>query len=515
MGQDTPASKAKQHRDDSLTVIDNRTGKQYKVPISHNAIPATSFKAIRAPAGPNDRAEDETERGLRVADRGFLNTAVIESSITYIDGEKGVLRYRGYPIEQLAEKSTFIECAYLLIYGALPTRSQLVHFEREVLLHGIMHADAKEFFGAFRYDAHPMAMLTSAFAYLGSYYGEANPSLQGQTLYTKCAKGDSEAFQNMDKQIFRLIGKATTLAAMAYRVRQGREFVVPPTGMSYTESFLYQLDHLSPTDSFSASPSTSPSPYKPHPVLARALDILFILHADHEMNASSTTVLQTGSSLPDPYSAVAAGCASLYGPLHGGANEAVIRMLVAIGSPENVPAYLAAVKRREKVLSGFGHRVYKTSDPRSFIIRKIADEVFAVTGPDPLLDTAMALHDAALKDEYFVSRKLGPNVDFWSGLIYRAMGFPMDFFPVLFVVPRVVGWVAHWRQMMLSPEGVKIWRPKQIYVGPSERPYVAVDEREVIQGLGKEPTATVHSGMAKRRRLAETGSLGTGAKSKL
>ncbi|KAI6024788.1 citrate synthase-like protein [Pisolithus microcarpus] len=515
MGQETP--KAKHARDNSLVVIDNRTGKQYSVPITHNSVPATFFKFIRAPAGPDDRPEDEAERGLRVADRGFLNTAVIESAITYIDGERGILRYRGYPIEQLAEKSTFLECAYLLIYGALPARSQLSHFEREVLLHGIMHADATKFFGSFRYDAHPMAMLTSAFAYLGSYYGEANPSLQGQTLFTKCAKGDPEALQNMDKQIYRLIGKAITLAAMAYRVRQGREFVVPPTGMSYAESFLYQLDHLSPTDSFSASSSASPSPspYKPHPVLARALDILFILHADHEMNASSTTVLQTGSSLPDPYSAVAAGCASLYGPLHGGANEAVIRMLVSIGSPNNVPTFLAAVKRREKVLSGFGHRVYKTSDPRSFIIRKIADEVFAVTGPDPLLDTAMALHDAALKDDYFVSRKLAPNVDFWSGLIYRAMGFPMDFFPVLFVVPRIVGWVAHWRQMMLSPEGVKIWRPRQIYVGPSERSYVPFDEREAVQGPGKEPSIVIHSGMAKRRRLAETGSLAAGVKSKL
>ncbi|KIK16126.1 hypothetical protein PISMIDRAFT_114004 [Pisolithus microcarpus 441] len=500
MGQETP--KAKHARNDSLVVIDNRTGKQYSVPITHNSVPATFFKFIRAPAGPDDRPEDEAERGLRVADRGFLNTAVIESAITYIDGERGILRYRGYPIEQLAEKSTFLECAYLLIYGALPARSQLSHFEREVLLHGIMHADATKFFGSFRYDAHPMAMLTSAFAYLGSYYGEANPSLQGQTLFTKCAKGDPEALQNMDKQIYRLIGKAITLAAMAYRVRQGREFVVPPTGMSYAESFLYQLDHLSPTDSFSTSSSASPSPspYKPHPVLARALDILFILHADHEMNASSTTVLQTGSSLPDPYSAVAAGCASLYGPLHGGANEAVIRMLVSIGSPNNVPAFLAAVKRREKVLSGFGHRVYKTSDPRSFIIRKIADEVFAVTGPDPLLDTAMALHDAALKDDYFVSRKLAPNVDFWRHVPHRILstipciGFPMDFFPVLFVVPRVVGWVAHWRQMMLSPEGVKIWRPRQIYVGPSERSYVPFNEREAVQGPGKEPSVVIHSG---------------------
>ncbi|KAH7884442.1 citrate synthase-like protein [Phlebopus sp. FC_14] len=504
---------ASKPREQSLTVIDNRTGKQYTVPIAHNAIPATSFKSIRAPPGPNDRPEDESERGLRVSDRGFLNTAVIESAITYIDGDKGVLRYRGYPIEQLAVHSSFLEVAYLLIYGSLPTRSQLSRFEREVLLHGVMHADAAGFFRAFRYDAHPMAILTSAFAYLGSYYGEANPSLQGQNLYTKCSKGDPAALQNMDKQIFRLIGKATTLAAMAYRVRQGREFVVPPTGMSYTESFLYQLDHLSPTD---ASPTSSASSaYKPHPVLARALDILFILHADHELNASSTTVLQTGSSLPDPYSAVAAGCASLYGPLHGGANEAVIRMLISIGSPSNVPAYLEAVKRREKVLSGFGHRVYKTSDPRSFIIRKVADEVFAVTGRDPLLHTAMALHDAALKDDYFISRKLAPNVDFWSGLIYRAMGFPMDFFPVLFVVPRVVGWLAHWRQMMLSREGVKIWRPRQVYVGPSERPYVPFEKREAVEGSGKEPSMVVHSGMAKRRALVDGTTEERGVKSKL
>ncbi|KAF8554635.1 hypothetical protein OG21DRAFT_1508754 [Imleria badia] len=502
MGQET-----KVRRDDSLTVIDNRTAKQYKVPISHNAIPAPFFKSIRAPSGPNDRPEDESERGLRVSDRGFLNTAVIESGITYIDGDNGILRYRGYPIEQLAAQSSFLECAYLLIYGSLPTRPQLSHFEREVLNHGVMHADAAGFFRAFRYDAHPMAILTSAFAYVGSYYSEANPSLQGQNIFTNGAKGDPVALQNMDKQIYRLIGKATTLAAMAYRVRQGRDFVVPPTGMNYTESFLFQLDHLSHSDAFPTTSTSGGVTYKPHPVLVRALDILFILHADHEMNASSTTVLQTGSSLPDPYSAIAAGCASLYGPLHGGANEAVIRMLVSIGSPENVPAFLSAVKRREKVLSGFGHRVYKTSDPRSFIIRKVADEVFAVTGADPLLNTAMALHDAALKDDYFVSRKLAPNVDFWSGLIYRAMGFPMDFFPVLFVVPRVVGWLAHWRQMMLSPEGVKIWRPRQIYVGPSERPYVPVEERQAVEGIGKEPSAMVHSGITKRRRLVEEGNL--------
>lgn len=475
---------------ESLTVRDNRTGKTYNIPIVDNSVSATAFKAISAPAKPNEREESGTEKGLRVADKGFLNTAVIQSEITYIDGEAGVLRYRGYPIEQLALHSSFLETAYLLIYGSLPTKDQFRVFETEVLHHSIIHADAEEFFRSFRYDAHPMAILTSAFAYLGSYYSEANPSLQGQTLFTK---GDKASLANMDKQIFRLIGKATTLAAMAYRIRQGRDFVIPPTGLSYTGSFLYQMDHLGEEN------------YVPNPVLCKALDVLFLLHADHELNASCTTVLQTGSSLVDPYSAIAAGCASLYGPLHGGANEAVIRMLISIGSPANVPAFIEAVKRREKVLSGFGHRVYKTTDPRSYIIRKTADEVFKVTGRDELLETAMALHDAAMKDEYFTKRRLYPNVDFWSGLIYRAMGFPMDFFPVLFAVPRVVGWLAHWRQMMLQEGGVKIWRPRQIYVGAGKRDYVPMAEREsslVNSDPKKTPSTVPHSGMTKRTMLA-------------
>lgn len=332
-----------------------------------------------------------------------------------------------------------------------------------------------------------MSMLTSAFSMLGSYYSEANPSLQGQRLYTN---GDQASLATMDRQIYRLIGKATALAAMAYRVRQGRDFVTPPVGLSYTGSFLYQMDHLGEEN------------YTPNPVLEKALDVLFLIHADHELNASCTTVLQTASSLVDPYSAIAAGCASLYGPLHGGANEAVIRMLVSIGSPENVPAFIEAVKRREKTLSGFGHRVYKTSDPRSFIVRKTADEVFKVTGRDALLETAMALHDAAMKDEYFIKRKLAPNVDFWSGLIYRAMGFPMDFFPVLFVVPRVVGWLAHWRQMMLQEGGVKIWRPRQVYVGAGKRDYVPVEQRVPVEGLRQTPSAVEHGGITKRTMLA-------------
>ncbi|KAI0690162.1 peroxysomal citrate synthase [Cytidiella melzeri] len=472
---------------DSLTVRDNRTGKTYNILIKDNAIAATAFKEIKAAAKPGERPENETEKGLRIQDKGFLNTAVIQSTITYIDGEAGVLRYRGYPIEQLAESSSHLETAYLLIYGSLPTKDQFKHFETEILRHGNMHADSEQFFRSFRYDAHPMSMLTSAFAMLGSYYPEANPSLRGQRLFTD---GDKASLATMDRQIYRLIGKATTLAAMAYRVRQGRDFVTPPTGLSYTGSFLYKMDHLGEEN------------YVPNPVLEKALDVLFLIHADHELNASCTTVLQTGSSLVDPYSAIAAGCASLYGPLHGGANEAVIRMLISIGKPENVPAFIEAVKRREKTLSGFGHRVYKTSDPRSFIVRKTADEVFKVTGKDELLETAMALHDAAMKDEYFVKRKLAPNVDFWSGLIYRAMGFPLDFFPVLFVVPRVVGWLAHWRQMMLQEGGVKIWRPRQVYVGAGKRDYIPVEQRIAVEGMKETPSAVEHGGITKRTMLA-------------
>ncbi|KAI0777049.1 peroxysomal citrate synthase [Irpex lacteus] len=449
---------------DSLTVRDNRTGKTY-------TIPCYGFKEIKAPAKPGERPENETEKGLRIQDKGFLNTAVMQSTITYIDGDAG-----SYPIEQLAERSSHLETAYLLIYGSLPTKDQFKHWETEILRHGNMHADSEEFFRSFRYDAHPMSMLTSAFAMLGSYYPEANPSLKGQRLYTV---GDAASLATMDRQIYRLIGKATTLAAYVATS-------YPATGLSYTGSFLYQMDHLGEEN------------YVPNPVLEKALDVLFLIHADHELNASCTTVLQTGSSLVDPYSAISAGCASLYGPLHGGANEAVIRMLISIGKPENVPAFIEAVKRREKTLSGFGHRC---SDPRSFIVRKTADEVFKVTGKDELLETAMALHDAAMKDEYFVKRKLAPNVDF-CGLIYRAMGFPLDFFPVLFVVPRVVGWLAHWRQMMLQEGGVKIWRPRQVYVGSGKRDYVPVDERTPVVGLKETPSFVEHGGITKRSMLA-------------
>ncbi|KAG8747356.1 hypothetical protein FRC10_001535 [Ceratobasidium sp. 414] len=441
---------------ESLTVRDERTGKTYSIPITDNSIPATAFKAIKAPKRPDERDENETERGLRVSDKGFLNTAVIQSEITYIDGDNGILRYRGYPIEQLATQSSFLEVAYLLIYGSLPSRPRYAAFESEVLHHSMTHVDVAGLFRAFRYDAHPMSILTSAFAALGSYYAEANPSLQGALLNWPVwlfEPNEDVCFNDLSRVSITstVMGEPPKYCPLEW-----------PTASAKVESLSYPpLACLTPDREEN---------YTPSPVLERALDILFILHADHELNASATTVLQTGSSLVDPYSAIAAGC---------GANEAVIRMLISIGSPENVPAFLESVKKREKVLSGFGHRVYKTSDPRSFIIRQTAEEVFKVTGQDPLLETAMRLHDLAIKDEYFVKRKLAPNVDFWSGLIYRAMGFPLDFFPVLFAVPRVVGWLAHWRQMMLQPGGVKIWRPRQVYMGPGKRDFVPMDERPV------------------------------------
>ncbi|GAA6064124.1 hypothetical protein JCM10212_006763 [Sporobolomyces blumeae] len=477
MTAQTPAPTGEQ----SLTVTDNRTGRTIVVSIEHNAIASTAFKKLnKDKPGFGDRAEDEVEAGIRVYDPGFMNTAVIKSKISFIDGGKGILRYRGYPIEQLAEKSNFLESSYLLLYGELPTRDQYRHFEREVMWHTATHRDFEKIIGSFRFDAHPMAILTSGFAALGAYAADGNPSLRGQKLYTQ---GTLESLQVMDKQIFRLVGKSITLASMAYRVRQGRPFVSPPSGMGFAESFLYMCDYT----------GNDPN-YRPHPTLVKALDILFLCHADHELNASAASTLQVGSTLVDPYSAVSAGCAALYGPLHGGANEAVIRMLISIGSPENVPAFIEKVKRKEAVLSGFGHRIYKTSDPRSTIIRKIADEVFAVTGKDELLETALALREAALKDDYFVKRSLYPNVDFFSGLIYRAMGFPLDFFPVLFAVPRVVGWLSHWRQMMMQEGGVKIWRPRQLYVGAGQRDYVGILERK-LDGkpeLGSEPTKVPH-----------------------
>ncbi|CEJ93696.1 Putative Citrate synthase [[Torrubiella] hemipterigena] len=476
---------------ESLTVIDNRTGKSYELPIKHNSILATDIKKINAQPQPNDRAEDETTQGLRIFDPAYMNTAVVESKITYINGQDGILRYRGYPIEQLVGKSNFLESAYLLIYGELPTSSQFTNWQDEVMHHTYIHSDIEGMFKSFRYDSHPMSMMTSAFATLGAFAPEANPSLRGQKLYTDAASGNVAALQNLDKQILRIIGKAPTLAAASYRMRQGRPFNRPAQGLSYTGNFLYLLDNLSGTN------------YRPHPVLEKALDALFIIHADHEVNCSTATVLQVGSSLVDPYSAVAAGCAALYGPSHGGASESAIRMLMEIGSPENVPAFMKKVEKRERVLVGFGHRVYKNVDPRSKAIRQLAEEVFEVTGRNKLLDTALALAKLASESEFMRSRNLYPNVDFYSGLIYQAMGFPLDFYPVLFAVPRCVGWLAHWRQQMLQAGGVKIWRPRQLYLGEGERQYVRLNERQAKESdkFGSAVQVT-HGGDSKRNRLA-------------
>ncbi|KAK9412711.1 putative Citrate synthase family member [Seiridium unicorne] len=473
----------------SLTVVDNRTGKAYEVPIKHNSVLATDIKKIKADGGP---AEDETAQGLRVYDPAYMNTAVIESKITYINGLEGVLRYRGYPIQQLVKKSNFLESAYLLIYGELPTQSRFNNWQNEIMNHTYIHSDIENMFKSFRYDSHPMSMLTSAFATLGSFAPEANPSLAGQKLYTNAASGNLEALKVLDKQILRIIGKAPTLAAASYRMRQGRPFNRPAQGLSYTGNFLYLLDNLSGHE------------YQPHPVLERALDALFIIHADHEVNCSTATVLQVGSSLVDPYSMVSAGCAALYGPSHGGASESAIRMLMEIGSPENVPAFMEKVEKRERVLVGFGHRVYKNVDPRSTAIRELADEVFKVTGRNQLLDTALTLAEYARKSEFMRSRNLYPNVDFYSGLIYQAMGFPLDFYPVLFAVPRCVGWLAHWRQMILNPSGVKIWRPRQLYLGETERAYIESKDRKETSDSSKfgAPVQVEHGGDSKRHLLA-------------
>ncbi|KAI0200807.1 citrate synthase-like protein [Astrocystis sublimbata] len=497
---------SKQKPRQSLTVVDNRTNKVYEIPVKNNSILATEFKKIKAEQG-NDRKEDETEQGLRLYDPAYMNTAVIQSKITYISGQEGILRYRGYPIEQLVKKSNFLETAFLLIYGELPTASQYESWQHEVMHHNHIHSDIEGMFKSFRYDSHPMSMLTSAFATMGAFAPEANPSLAGQKLYTNAATGDLASLQLLDKQILRIIAKAPTLAAASYRMRQGRPFNRPVQGLSYTGNLLYLLDYLSGSD------------YRPHPVLEKALDVLFIIHADHEVNCSTSSVLQVGSSLVDPFSVVAAGCAALYGPSHGGASESAIRMLMEIGSPENVPAFMDKVERRERVLVGFGHRVYKSTDPRSTAIRTLADEVFQVTGRNKLLDTALTLADYARKSEFMRSRNLYPNVDFYSGLIYQAMGFPLDFYPVLFAVPRCVGWLAHWRQMMLSASGVKIWRPRQLYVGEGERDYVETGDRQekANANVFDAPSKIRHGGDSRRNALAtskdETG--GTWGKAKL
>jgi citrate synthase len=425
---------------DTLTIIDNRTGKQYEVPIEQGAIRAMDLRQIRT--APEDF-------GLMTYDPAFQNTAACRSRITYIDGEKGILLYRGYPIEQLAEHSTYLETAHLILFGELPTTGQLQSWVREITLHTMLHENIKKLMEGFQYDAHPMGIFLSTVGALSTNYPDAK-------------RIHEEASRRL--QIRRLIAKVPSIAAYAFRHSMGRPYVYPDNDLSFTGNFLNMLFKLTELK------------YHPHPVLERALDILFILHADHEQNCSTSVMRGIGSSHADPYSSIAGAAAALYGPLHGGANEAVLRMLKEIGSTANVPDFIARVKRGEGRLMGFGHRVYKSYDPRARIIKQTADQVFAVTGRNPYLDIALELERIALEDEYFVSRKLYPNVDFYSGLIYQAMGFPVDFFPVLFAIPRTAGWLAQWEEMLRDSDQ-RIARPRQIYIGPDARNYVNIEQR--------------------------------------
>jgi citrate synthase len=425
---------------ETLTITDNRTGKSYEISISNGTIRANDLRQIKM---------DEEDFGLVSYDPAFLNTACCRSKITFIDGDKGILRYRGYPIEQLAEKSTFLETAYLILYGELPSKTQLEEWTLNITTHTIIHENIKKFIDGFHYDAHPMGMLVSIVGALSTFYPNA------KNIF------DAEARK---REIHRLIAKMPTLAAFAYRHTAGLPYAYPDNDLYYTGNFLNMLFKMTEVK------------YKPNPILEHALDVLFILHADHEQNCSTNAMRSVGSSHVDPYSAIAAAIAALYGPLHGGANEAVLRMLTEIHSKDNVPEFIKSVKTGERRLIGFGHRVYKNYDPRARIIKQVADEVFEVTGRNPLLDIAIELERIALEDEYFIKRKLYPNVDFYSGLIYQAMGFPVDMFPVLFAIPRTVGWIAQWEEMLLDAEQ-KIARPRQVYLGAEIRDYVSLEKR--------------------------------------
>ena len=425
---------------ETLTIIDNRTGKKYEIPIQNGAIKAADLFQIKI-------SEDE---GIVSYDPGFVNTASCQSKITYIDGDKGILRYRGYPIEQIAEKSSFLETAYLILYGELPNKSQLAGWTANVTHHSMIHENIKKLIDGFHHDAHPMGILVSTVGALSTFYPDAKKIFDASTRR---------------EQTYRLISKMPTLAAFAYRHSLGLPYSYPDNDLSYTGNFLGMLFKMTELK------------YQPNAVLERALDILFILHADHEQNCSTNAMRGIGSSQPDPYSAVAGAAAALYGPLHGGANEAVLRMLMEIGSKDHVPEFIKKVKGGEGRLMGFGHRVYKNYDPRAKIIKEIADQVFEVKGRNPLLDIALELERIALQDDYFIKRKLYPNVDFYSGLIYQSMGLPMDMFPVLFAIPRTVGWIAQWEEMLTDPDQ-KLARPKQIYLGAPTRDYVAMDKRK-------------------------------------
>jgi citrate synthase len=426
---------------DTLTVTDNRTGRSYELAVTDGTLRATDLRQIKV---------DPDEFGLMSYDPAYMNTASCRSAITYIDGEAGILQHRGYPIEQLCEHSTYLEVAYLLINGRLPTQVELTGWVDEITIHTFVHENVKDFMQGFRYDANPMGMLVASVGALSTFYPDANKIREERVRAI---------------QIIRLLAKMPTLAAFAFRHNMGQPYVYPDNDLDYAGNFLgmmYKMTELK---------------YEPDPRLSRALDVLFILHADHEQNASTSAVRSVGSTHVDPYSAVAAGVAALYGPLHGGANEAALRMLERIGSVENIPDFLEGVKQGKERLMGFGHRVYKNYDPRARIIKKYLDDVFEVRGKSPLLEVATELEKRALDDDYFTSRKLYPNVDFYSGLIYEALGLPVAMFPVMFAIGRTSGWIAQWLEMVEDSEQ-KIARPRQIYTGERDRDYVPIDRRD-------------------------------------
>jgi citrate synthase len=425
---------------DTLTITDNRTGMSYEIPIKNNAINAIDLRQIKV--GPDDF-------GLMCYDPGYMNTAACASTITYLDGNKGILEYREYPIEQLAERSSYLEVAYLLLYGELPSRERLDWWVSRISRHTFIHNSLTELIRAFRYDAHPMGILISSVAAMS-------------TLYPMAKNVEDPAVR--EKQIWRILGMMPTIAAFAYRHRIGRPFNYPDNSLSYTANLLYMMDYMNQRK------------YEVNPVLAKALDVLFILHADHEQNCSTATMRGVGSSRVDPYCALAAAAAALYGPLHGGANEAVLHMLHRIGSVSGVPAFIERVKKGETRLMGFGHRIYKNYDPRAKIIRRVAYEVFEATASSPLLEVAVELERIALQDDYFIARRLYPNVDFYSGLIYQALRFPIEYFPFLFAIPRAAGWLAQWLEMLADPEQ-KLMRPRQVYQGQPRRDYVPIEQR--------------------------------------
>lgn len=460
-------------RRDTVTVIDNRTGKSIELPlINGEAISALEFRRLTL--------SDADINGIRLFDPGFLQTAVCRSKITYIDGDKGILLHRGYPIEQLAERSTFTEVAYLLINGELPTPSQLADWDNKIMSHTFLHEDLLEMMKCNRYDAHPMGIMVSTMAALSTFHPEANPALQGSGIYAT-----NEKLRN--KQIYRILGKVSTIAANAYRLRIGRNFNHPSSdgSFSYAENFLMMIDKLSEVE------------YRPSPRIVRIMDVLLILHADHELNCSTAAVRHVASARSDPFSCVAAGMSALYGPLHGGANQSVVQMLEEIGHVDRIPAFLEDVRNKKRLLYGFGHRVYKSYDPRCAIAKKLATEVFEIMGRDPLVEVVLALEKEALESEYFKSRRLYPNVDLWTGIIFKTLGFTFDIFPVLFAVGRTAGWLAHLVESWDA--GDNIARPRQLYEGAGRRDFVEIGERPAVSVPGGRPLECYQSSGSRRR----------------